>query len=116
MNLTKKTTEYRLDVIRKLTNSLVDNNSEVCEFSRLTGRQFLKKIPVPPECKKGKIQRTCKVCSVAEREFDRQQGLPKRKRTGRESCHECSQCKVAVLCVLNYFIHEKTSLTNTFKW
>ena len=107
MNHTKKNQiDYRLAVIRKLTGSLVDtvvdtvvdNNSEVCDLLRLTGRHFLRKIPVPPECKKGKVQHTCKVCSVGEREFDRLNKLPKRKRAGHESSYECSHCKVA-LCV-----------------
>ena len=78
----QKQIDYRLAVIRKLTDSLVDtfvdNNSEVCKLSRLTGRHFLRKIPVPPEYKKGKV------CSFGEREHDRNNKIPKRKRDGSE--------------------------------
>ena len=96
-------TEFRIDVITKLVgDALVNanevNNSFTGEFDRLTGRHFMKRIPVPPDSKSGKVFRTCKVCSIAEREFDHRRKLPKRKRTGHETRYECSSCNVA-LCV-----------------
>ena len=78
------------------------NNSSTGEYERLYERHFLRKIPVPENNQKGRIYRTCKVCSHAEREFDRVRSLPKRKRTGRETQYECSKYKVA-LCVENCF-------------
>ena len=65
---------------------------------RLSGRHFIHRIPVPQESKSNIVKRTCKVCSVAERENDRRLGCPKQKRTGRETSYQCEQCKVA-LCV-----------------
>ena len=97
----KKTqTEFRVDVIRQLVGeAFVDtndsfNNSLTGEFDCLTGRHFIKRILIPPNCKTGKVFRTCKVCSIAEREFDRRRSLPKRKRTGHETRYECSTCNV----------------------
>ena len=100
-------TGFRVSVIDKLVNnsfetmndSLNDslNNSFVGEFERLAdNKHFLKKIPVPENSKKRRIFRTCKVCSLAEREFDHIRSLPKRKRTGRETHYDCSKCKVAL--------------------
>ena len=79
------------------------NNSFVGEIERLAdNKDFLKKIPVPENSKKGRVFQTCNVCSLTEREFDRIRSLPKRKRTGRETQYECSKCKVA-LCIDNCF-------------
>ena len=79
------------------------NNSFVGEFERLAdNKDFLKKIPVPENSKKGRVSQTCNVCSLTEREFDRIRSLRKRKRTGRETQYECSKCKVA-LCIDNCF-------------
>ena len=100
-------TGFRVSVIDKLVNnsfetmndSLNDslNNSFVGEFERLAdNKHFLKKIPVTENSKKRRIFRTCKVCSLAEREFDHIRSLPKRKRTGRETHYDCSKCKVAL--------------------
>ena len=118
-HLKKKSEAYKnaqqifVSVIDRLVNnsfetmndSLDDslNNSFVGEFERLAdNKHFLKKISVPENSKKGRVFRTCKVCSLAEREFDRIRSLPKRKRTGRETQYECSKCKVA-LCIDNCF-------------
>ena len=98
-------TDFRVSVMDKLVNnsfetmndSLDDslNNSFVGEFERLAdNKHFLKKIPVPEDSKKGRVFRTCKVCSLAEREFDRIRSLSKRKRTGRETQYECSKVNV----------------------
>ena len=79
------------------------NNSFVGEFKRLAdNKDFLKKIPVLENSKKGRVFQTCNVCSLAEREFDRIRSLPKRKRTGHETQYECSKCKAA-LCIDNCF-------------
>ena len=89
-------TDFRVSVINKLVNnsfetmkdSLNDswNNSFVGEFERLAdNKHFLKKIPVPENSKKGRVFRTCKVCSLAEREFSRIRSLPKCKCTGNET-------------------------------
>lgn len=104
----KSQTEFRIDVIRQMVSGgLVEldetlNNSMTDEFERLVGKHFLKRIPVPEHSTTGKVFRSCKVCSVAEREFTRRQGLPKRKRNGHETRYECSTCHVE-LCVDNCF-------------
>ena len=115
-------TDFRAFVINKLVNnsfetmndSLNDslNNSFVREFERLAhNKHFLKKIPVPENSKKGRVFRTCKVCSLAEREFDHIRSLPKHKCTGREIQYECSP-NVKLLCaltiVLKSTIHRRT--------
>ena len=85
-------TDCRVSVFYKLVNNSFEtmndslNNSFVGEFERLVdNKHFLKKIPEPENSKKGGVFRTCKVRSLAEREFDRIRSLPKPKRTGRES-------------------------------
>ena len=100
-------TDFRVCVTDKLvnnsfetmSNSLNDslNNFFVGDFERLAdNKHFRKKIPVPENSKKGRVFQTCKVCSLAEGEFDGIRSLPKRKRTGRETQHEYSKCKVAL--------------------
>ena len=102
-------TDFRASVINKLVNNSFEtmndslNNSFVREFERLAdNKHFLKIFPVPENSKKGRVFQTCKVCSLAEREFDRIRSLPKDKRTGHEIQYECSKCKVA-LCIDNCF-------------
>ena len=87
----KTQTDFHISVIDKysfetMSDSLNDslNFSFVREFERLAdNKHFLKEIPVPENSKIGRVFRTCKVCSLAEREFDRIRSLPKRKCTGR---------------------------------
>ena len=85
--------DFCVSVIDKLVNNSFDtmndslndslNNSFVGKSERFTeNKHFLKKIPVPENSKKGRVLRTCEVCLLTERQFDRIRCLPKRKRTG----------------------------------
>ena len=62
---------------------------------RLMGRHFPEKIVA--EGKKKNVSRSCAVCTTAERKKDQAAGV-KRKRPGRESSYQCSDCK-KTLCV-----------------
>jgi len=100
-------TDFRLAVIRQIVNESVSfdnvrNRVTADDFERLTGKHFISKIPVPENHKKKSIQRICKVCSTAERQFFRRNGEPKRKRAGHETIYECKLCNVS-LCLENCF-------------
>ena len=103
----KKTqTDYRISVISQLVTGVAINcdavpllnRSFTDDYIRLTGRHFPQLINVPEHSKTGKVFRTCKVCTVAGREFVRRSGLPKRKRNGHDTRYECKTCGTA-LCV-----------------
>ena len=102
----KSQTDFRVSVIKKLTSKNMNdsalNNSVTEDYERLSGRHFLSKIPVPDYVKGTVIQRACRVCCPAEREFHRRRGAGKRKREGKRSTYECKTCQVT-LCIDNCF-------------
>ena len=103
-------TDFRLNVIRQIVNESAShdkirnnlNNVSPDDFERLTGKHFISKIPVPDNYKKKTVQRSCRVCTAAEREFLRRKGEPKRKRAGHETIYECKKCNES-LCLDNCF-------------
>ena len=70
-------TNFCLNVIRQILNETVShdqvrynlNNVSVEDYELLTGKHFISKIKVPDCYKKKTVQRSCKVCTSAEREF-----------------------------------------------
>ena len=84
-------------------------------LTRLIGRHFLRKIV--PTGKKARISRACAVCSVADKQVCLTQDPPiTKKRYGRESTYECSQCEKA-LCVApcHELYHTYSDFVTAFK-
>ena len=88
---------FRINVIKQLLATVADNKIVTettimqTEFSRLTGRHFVEKIPT--ELGKKLISRECKVCNPGEKKMH--VGPPKKK-YGCER-FRCKQCHI-VLC------------------
>ena len=99
--------QFRKNLVRQLVSSV--NKEDVPGMNsptgrpkapqepimRLMGRHFPEKIVA--EGKKKNVSQSCAVCTTAERKKDQAAGV-KRKRPGRESSYQCSDCKKA-LCV-----------------
>ena len=73
--------KFHMNVIKQLLATVADNKIitetaiTTTEFSRLTGRHFLEKIPA--EIGKKQISRECKVCNPGEKKMH--VGPPKKK-------------------------------------
>ena len=94
---------------RKLVSELISSNpmelvvrpgrpsATPQQLERLCGRHFISKIK--PTGKKTNITRLCTVCNEAEKyNTCTDNSAKKRKRAGRETSYECSDCKVS-LCI-----------------